>query len=465
MTLSRSDFQTEVFPRWVAIVGQVLTYSTVPASIIGWEPFPSLHLILIPIYIVALFGLVAAFRGATFSPRVQTIAWLLGISYAALFLVEIINGDLLSGPKPADAHFFITYLVLLAFPFFVLGMRACSATIVMFERTMMACIAVATAWSLWEFFFVGVDRPGGFNGLNTIAFSMVLSLWALLLATRAFRGFSVDLMRLGFALLALVPIVLSGTRLVWICAVVGSLLAFLQWVIAWRRWQALPIAAGVAMLCALLSYQLPQVQDRLSSMNDELGGIATAVTSGGVLSQVPNPAGGDSAEPLSTAESGDPSDDNVLVAPGSIGWRYAALVSGLRAFLERPLLGYGLADAKIAALNHRPDNVADFSQLWHLHNQYVTHMVAFGIAGLAFLVSILMLFPYAGFVTNGAGLRRYSVVVAVFFGIFMLGGIVFARSMLYGFMFQLLGIILLAEPASAARQSKTPVPATERSAA
>lgn len=411
-----------------------MAYATVPASLIGWEPLPSLHLIFIPIYILAGFGLLAAFRGATFPPRLQLIAWVFAAAYAVLLLVEILNGGLFQSPIPADAHFWITYLIILAFPFFALGMRATGATIEGFERVMMACIVVGTVWSLWQFFFTDVERPRGFNSLNTIAFSMVLSLWAALLATRAFRKREIDLLRLSFALLAVVPIVLSGTRLVWICVAASTALLFLWWAIAWRRWLAIPVGAVAIALGVFAISELQIVQGRLAEFHTEVQDV------------LENSVPGVDA-PGAMQEEDIPS--------GSIPLRYAATVSGLLAFLDSPFVGYGLPDVRIAALTHRPSNVVDFSMLWHLHNQYVVHLVAFGFTGFLFLVAVLLTFPYAGFASEGQGLRRYSIIVAIAFAIFMAGGIVFARSMLYGVLFQLLGIILLAEPAGPKQETGT----------
>lgn len=401
-----------MLPRWVALAGQAAAYASVPATIINWEGLPTVHLILIPIYFVALIGLFAAFRGATLSPRLASISLVLAAAYALMLLVEVINGDLSRFPVPGDAHFFLGNLILLAFPFFVLGMRASGATVDGFARVVAVCLAVAAAWSLWQYFGLRISRVSGFNRQNTITFAVAAALWGLFLGTRAIRDRRLDLPWLGFSLLALIPVLLSGTRLAWIGLAASAVVAGAWWAIAWRRWRALLVGAIAAAVLIVGALQLPTVQERISAGSSEIGDIV---------------------------------DQGNLEAT-SIGLRYAATLSGLRAFLDSPIIGYGLADVRVAALTHRPDSLVDFSELWHLHNQYVHHMVAFGITGLVFLLALLLMFPYAGLGAADRGMRMFSVSAALFLAIFMMGGIVFGRSPIYGLLFQTLGIVLLAEP-------------------
>jgi O-antigen ligase len=95
-----------------------------------------------------------------------------------------------------------------------------------------------------------------------------------------------------------------------------------------------------------------------------------------------------------------------------------------------------------AALTHRPDN--EFTNLWHLHNQYITHMVAFGIFGLLFLVGLLALFPFSGSRGGDEGVKRFSYVAPGLVAMYMLAAKLFSGSPLYGVVFVLLGIVLFA---------------------
>jgi O-antigen ligase len=273
-----------------------------------------------------------------------------------------------------------------------------------------ATIVIAAGWSLYQFVATGSPRVGGFNGLNQLPYAMAILLWSLVLLARAFASKRFDAIRAVVAVVGLAPIFLSGSKLVWLATGLGYTAILLWWAWSWRQWILLGVFALVAGGVALALYQTRVVQGRVAQLVAELSAFAaTGDTSG-----------------------------------ATFGLRLSAAASGFLAFLERPLFGYGLADVKLAALTHRPDYVTDFTHLWHLHNQYITHMVAFGIFGLLFLVGLLAMFPFSGSRGGDEGVKRFSYVAPGLVAMYMLAAKLFSGSPLYGVVFVLLGIVLFA---------------------
>jgi hypothetical protein len=407
-----ADLERQPSRGWAAVrvIGKALTYLTVPLSLTIGPHITSIVGMLIPLYLVAAIGFGAAIRGARIPPLIVNVGLALLAWYCILFAIEIANNDLARFPRPLHADFLTTYFVLLAFPFLTIGLREVRADLAALDRAVMATIALAAAWTLYQFFFMNVDRPGGFNGFNPIPYAMVVAIWSAYLLARALRSRQVDLVKVAVALLGLVPVLLSGSKLVWGCAAAGYSIVFFAWVWARRGWLVLGAAVLLTAAASAALYPTRIVQSRLAPFTADLVAFATA---------------GDTTGP-------------------TFGARFATSVSGFHAFLERPFLGYGLADVKVAALTHRPASIDDFTRLSHLHNEYITHMVAFGILGLGFLLFLPATFGAIAWRTGDAGMRRFGVATAAGLMLYMAAELVFPRPNICGTLFFLLGFMVVA---------------------
>jgi len=82
------------------------------------------------------------------------------------------------------------------------------------------------------------------------------------------------------------------------------------------------------------------------------------------------------------------------VAEDSILMRLALYEAGLRAFAQRPLTGYGRQNVIAVVSKFDPQRVSQFPYT-HLHNGYLTDMVASGLPGLLSLLAVLLVPLYA----------------------------------------------------------------------
>jgi hypothetical protein len=102
------------------IVGQAIAYSIVPVSIVDWETLPDISIVFLPIYTIAAIGFVGAVAGRRMPATVVTVGYFLLAFYVVLLGIELVNGDFVRYPRPADSNFLTRYFILPAFPFFVL---------------------------------------------------------------------------------------------------------------------------------------------------------------------------------------------------------------------------------------------------------------------------------------------------------------------------------------------------------
>ncbi len=84
------------------------------------------------------------------------------------------------------------------------------------------------------------------------------------------------------------------------------------------------------------------------------------------------------------------SPDDAAIDEESIRIRMVLYESGLRAFLDRPLTGYGRQNA-VAAVAARNDGAPEhFFHFSHLHSGYLTDLISSGICGLLSLLAVLL---------------------------------------------------------------------------
>ncbi|WP_127519541.1 O-antigen ligase family protein [Mesorhizobium sp. Z1-4] len=72
----------------------------------------------------------------------------------------------------------------------------------------------------------------------------------------------------------------------------------------------------------------------------------------------------------------------------SMGVRIEYWLSGIAAFVERPLTGWGLLEHAQASAQFRREGAENFPVYSTLHNEFIVHAAAFGFAGLLFMFAL-----------------------------------------------------------------------------
>lgn len=394
-----------------ARIGRIVAYLGIPASTLSAATgILTTVNVLTSFYVVAGLGVVAAIRGARPRPDLLAVSYFFLACYGILLAIELSHGGPFHYPLPRGANFLTDYFPLVAFPFFVLALTLSGIEIRNVARVAALTIVFSAGLSLYQFFVLDIQRTRGFS-LNPIPFALIILMWSLLLFARAFRARKIEWLPFAAAIAGIIPIMLSGSKLVWACGALGFFLLFVLWALAARRWLVLAVTIAATLPIAWLLSRFETVNIRLVEFTRDFG----------------------------RALSGDTSGE-------SFGIRLEAIVSGFLAFLQRPLLGYGLAEGKTAALNHQLASFHGFARLPHLHNDYVTHLVAFGILGLVFIVSLFTVFILVAASRDDLAIRRFGVVAAIVFLVYMGAEVVFTQPEVYGLVFFLLGLVAAVPP-------------------
>lgn len=353
--------------------------------------------------LVALYGLAKITRDGMDSHLVSA-GWFLFAVYAALVVADFANG----GSALQNVSTAINYLPLLAVLPFGLAMRTLGVTgptLTMLLRVTLAC---AVLLSLFQVFAWEIDRPGGL-GLNSNPYGFVVSVWCVFLLARALHYPDERRMNVAFVLAGMIPVVLTESRNVWACLLVGCVVVALLWAFdtgRWREFRRFAIfSVPVAAVFLVVGYRR----------------ILSFVESGYVLL----------TEGTRTAS--------------SLGERLELLNAGLRAFMERPILGVGLDERVDAVHRHLNASGPDVSTLSHLHNDYLTHIVAFGIVGMAFLVAVLSFFFVRSRRSIDPAIRDAGTAALVMFAIYMLFDVVFNMDPMSSLLAIVFGIVLASQ--------------------
>ncbi len=134
--------------------------------------------------------------------------------------------------------------------------------------------------------------------------------------------------------------------------------------------------------------------------------------------------------------------DGTLTAD-SFGWRYELATSGLRAFLDNPLIGHGLHEHMGAAFAHASAGGPDITFISHLHNDFIAHLVAYGIAGLLFVFAFLGMVWIVAVRCADRGARRAGITVTFMLILYMMFDILFHMDAMTGALTVAMGILLL----------------------
>lgn len=321
-----------------------------------------------------------------------------------LILVAV---DFLNGGGSSNLPTVTDYLPFVALAPLAFGIRSSGVSVGALDRVMQATLIVATAFSLLQFAWLQPDRVGGLN-LNPIPYSFAILLWGIVLLSRGLEQGRAGLPSVAIALLAIVPIALAGSRLVWVCAAVAYPLVTVLWSIAAGRFRLLaPFLAGAVLLLVLAAVS-GFVPHRISFLWAE---IADFISTGTIKAQ-------------------------------SFGHRLELVRSGFRAFLEAPILGHGITGSVAAAAAHMDPAGPDISMHGHLHNEYIAHMVGYGVFGLLFLALYFWVLVRLALGCGMPAYRRAGLTIAVALALYCTAEIHFHMDPISGSMALVAGLLL-----------------------
>jgi O-antigen ligase len=212
-------------------------------------------------------------------------------------------------------------------------------------------------------------------------------------------------------------VLLTESKIAWACMLLGYAVVFLWWAVAHRRWKMLAAVVAASLPLLYLAFHFIAYR-RLDLFLVELDLFL---------------------------------DDGTLTAD-SFGWRYELATSGLRAFWENPLLGYGLVERMSVVMLHASPGGPDISFLAHLHNDYVTHLVAYGLPGILFVAAFLLFAYYLAARCPDAGIRRAGVAMALLLALYMVFEVAFNMDAISGPVTVAIGILMLKPWAGAAKR-------------
>jgi len=382
--------RTTFAARWVAIL-------TVPLSLISAGATISMSL-------VALYGVIAIVRGARLTPRLRRVHWFMTACYVLLLATDLLNGD---GILRNLASTGFNYLHLFAVAPLALAFRLIDLDDGDVDWMLYAGVWGGLANSLFSYFILDMSRPGG-PSLNPIPYGFIIAMWGVFLLARGLERGPGGRMLILSSAVAIVPVVLTESKIAWIVMIVGYALTviFLAW--KRKRFGFLWKGALVAIPTLVIAY-FALAHRRIELFAHEVETYATR----GELTE------------------------------GSFGYRWELLRASWRAVLDRPWFGHGIVERKTAAFAYADPEGPDITVLGHLHNDYITHAVAFGVPGIVFIFAFL-----AFFVAVGRGSWRLSdsaiaYAVMPMLAIYMVADVVFNMDPMSGSLTIALALLLI----------------------
>ena len=353
--------------------------------------------------LVALFGILSLRRDAQISADIAQAGRVTIVFYLALIIVDLVNGGGLVNLQSTGFN----YLHLVAVAPFALALRRTGLDLLAFDRAMQVTVLIAFAAAVVQFFFFNVVRPGGLF-LNPIPYGFVVALWGVFLLSRGLEQGRDGAFSIAVGIAAFVPVLLTESKIAWGCMILGYMITAVWWAVVNRRWKTIAGAVATAVPLSYLVFELFAFR-RLELFLDEL---RTFLADGTVSAQ-------------------------------SFGWRYELATSGLRAFWEKPAVGYGLSEHMTAIFAHPSTNGPDITLLPHAHNDYVTHLVSFGVTGLAFVVAFLIFAGWLAHHCADAGARRAGFAMTAMLALYMGFEVAFNMDPISGPVTVVFGILLL----------------------
>jgi len=374
--------------RWIALAG-------FPASLTS--PGATLSFSL-----VGAYGLYVIAVRKDLPADLRAVFRLMIACYLFLLAVDFLNGGGWSNLSTTG----VNYLPLIAIVPFAHALRTLRIGPDILDRAMQLTVLLALANTLIRILAFGEDRPGGPN-LNSIPYAFILAVWCVFLFSRGLGTGRKDLLLASAA--ALIPILLAASKNASACLLAGLLVVAAGKAIrhAHRRQFLISLVAGALALAASLYLT---ISVRIHSMVSEIRVLY---------------------------ESGS-------VTENSFGYRFELAQAGWRAFLEDPFMGHGLAQYMSVVRNHAMAGAPDLAQFGHVHNDYIAHMVAFGVFGLAFLAAFLVGSLWTVARSGDVAYRRAGFAFVAMLAIYMGADIAFNMDPITACMVLALGAVLSA---------------------
>lgn len=163
---------------------------------------------------------------------------------------------------------------------------------------------------------------------------------------------------------------------------IGALAALYALLTSGSRGPLLAYCATLAAYALVMGYRY--FGFRFMALRGGIAALAIGILAVGVIKADPELT---KRVDLAVERMTNPAGDGV--AEYSISARLALYRAGLSAFAERPLIGHGRQNLMLAAAAHDPDQGAQFP-FTHLHNGYLTDLVASGVPGLVTLLAVFL---------------------------------------------------------------------------
>jgi O-antigen ligase len=325
-----------------------------------------------------------ALRTRPADPAITRIGlWFIGL-YVLVVAVDFANGDIGESIETTVA----AYLPLLGILPAAAVMARAEVPGPSLDRVLAGTIVVGAVLNGILFLQADFPRAGGL-GISPIVFGFAILSWAMLALARALEDWPRRAWLFGPVVLSFLPMALTGTRMVVICALIGFGVILLHWVIRGRRWALiLPFGAVLIALVAVAGYAFRfrwQVLKNHAQIFIETGELV----------------------------------------PGSFGARVEMLRLGIDAFRDAPLIGHGRSNQIAAALEQATPGSVDLSHQNTLHNDYLVHMVSFGVFGLVFMLAFLGLLVWIARGIADPALRGFGYAWTAMLAVFMLTNIAF----------------------------------------
>lgn len=355
---------------FVALLGYPLTLTSPGATV--------------AMILVGLYGLALALRDGL-PEDLRRVHRSMLACYLLVVVVDVLNGSIVASLLSTG----VNYLPLLALAPYANALRRLPLSSQTLDRAMVATVLIAAVMSGFDVVVAGEIRPGGLN-LGSVPYSFVTAVWGTFLLSRGLRATKPDWLLMVVAAVALATVVSGQSKIALLAMLVGYVVVGVQWAYENHRmrafaWTTLVVGGVTVGIFALVARE--RIRDLVFQIEKFIF------------------------------------EDNLY--GGTFGDRYELVTSGLRAFADNWLLGYGFQgrmEAVIARLKHTDIGV---QTLGHLHNDYITHMVSFGVFGLVFLVAYIAL-TYRLVVRSGdVAYQRASVALLSMLVIYMAAEVAF----------------------------------------
>lgn len=300
----------------------------------------------VPMALVALRAIWMRLSGHRADVDIVRLLYVFGACYLALLAADLLNG----GGIENFQFTAVNYLPLLGAVGAAFAIRRSGLGDGAVLAALVAAVWLAACISLFRSLVLDVARPGGLY-MNPIPFGLVMSMWGMLLLSFALRAGRHRWALLASAAVAVVPVVLTESKIAWLAATAGYGVVVLHWSFEHREWRKLGLALVTMVLISAVAYATVG-HKRFERFFSEIAAFI---------------------------ETGDRSR-------ASFGHRAVLAEIGILAFLDGPLLGHGFSEHVDAAFAKLGPDDPDVTHLTHLHNDYVTHLAAYGYVGLVFLL-------------------------------------------------------------------------------